>query len=377
MIRYMTAGESHGKGIMAILDGMPAGLKIDENFVNWELRRRMHGYGRGGRMAIESDTAEIMSGLHKGLTIGSPIGIFVRNKDHKIDELPPLKCPRPGHADLAGIQKYGFKDARSVLERASARETAGRVAAGAVAKIFLKEFGIRILSHVTMIGGVYADTKGLTFDDIRELSDVTRSEVRCADKKAEKAMCGEIDKARENGDTLGGTVEVIVDKVPPGLGSYTQWDRRIDGNLARAVMSIQAVKAVSIGSGIASSAKRGSEVHDPITYDKSEKIFSRSSNNSGGLEGGVTNGSEITIEIFMKPIATLTNPLESVDIDTKEKKEASTERSDVTAVSACGVVAEAVVALEITSSFLEKFGGDSIREIRSNYDSYLEYLRSI
>jgi len=369
MLRYMTAGESHGKGIVTIIDGVPASLTMDEGFINNELLRRMHGYGRGGRMRIEKDTAEIIAGCRGGKTIGSPIGILVRNKDYKIEELPSLTYPRPGHADLAGVQKFGFKDARDVLERASARETVGRVTAGAVAKLILREFGIRILSHVTMIGKVEADTEGFSFDEIIERTDIRDSLLRCADKNAEKLMCGEIDVAGEAGDTLGGSFEVMIEGVPPGLGSYAQWDMRLDGALGRAIMAIPAVKAVSIGGGLEDAGRPGSLVHDPISYDRKKKIFSRTSNNAGGLEGGVTNGEIVVIKGFMKPIATLRVPLGSVDINTKKEGVAATERSDVSAVSACGVVGEAVASIEIASAFIRKFGGDSIEEMQRNYQN--------
>jgi chorismate synthase len=362
---------------MAILDGVPAGVELDEKVVNNELLRRMHGYGRGGRMSIEQDTADIIAGCCRGRTIGSPVGILIGNKDHKIDELPEVKCPRPGHADLAGIQKYGFGGARDVLERASARETAARVAAGAVAKLILREFGMRVLSHVTAIGDIKADVEGLAFDEISKLTDIKKSELRCADKKAEKNMCTLIDEAKESGDTLGGVFEVIADGVPPGLGSYAQWDKRMDGALARSVMSIPAVKAVSIGNGVECAGRKGSGTHDAITYDNTEKTFFRQSNNAGGTEGGVTNGEPVVVKGFMKPIATLGNPLKSVDIDTKQEKTAATERADVCAVSACGVVAEAAVALEIASAFLDKFGGDSVAETRRNYETYREQLKEI
>jgi chorismate synthase len=373
----MTAGESHGKGLMAILDGIPAGLKMDEKFINKELARRMHGYGRGKRMSIEKDTVKVIAGCRKGVTIASPVGLVIENVDHKIDELPAVKCPRPGHADLAGIQKYGFTDARDVLERASARETAIRVAVGAVAKLMLKEFGIEVLSHVTMIGGVEARTEGLSFSQIAKRSDAATSSLRCADKKAEKLMRKEIDKAQKAGDTLGGSFEVMVEGLPPGLGSYRQWDRRLDGALARSVVSIPAVKAVSIGSGIECSARKGSQTHDAIRYDSAKKTFVRLSNNAGGLEGGVTNGALLIVKGFMKPIATLRDPLESVNIDSKKKSAAATERSDVAAVAACGVVAEAAVALEIASAFLEKFGGDSIKEIGRNYEGYKKQVKGM
>jgi chorismate synthase len=349
MLRYMTAGESHGKGLLSIIDGMPAGLKIDEKFINAELKRRMGGYGRGKRMSIEDDKAEMIAGCRKGTTIGSPIGIMVGNKDHTIDELPDVKCPRPGHADLAGLLKFGFKDARSVLERASARETAARVAAGAVAKLFLKEFKIEVSSNVTMVGQA----------------------------KDEKSIREEIDKAKEAGDTLGGSFEVVAEGVPAGLGSYAQWDRRLDGALARAVMSIPAVKAVSIGDGIESAGRKGSETHDAITYNAKTKGFERASNNAGGIEGGITNGSPVVVNGFMKPIATLREPLKSVDVDTKKEALAATERSDVSAVTACSVVAESSIALEIASAFLEKFGGDSLQQVRKNYEAYLESLKKM
>lgn len=377
MLRYISAGESHGKGLVAVLDGVPAGLKMDLEFINGELRRRMYGYGRGERMAIEDDTAEIMAGCRKGLTIGSPVGILIKNRDHKIDELPEVKNPRPGHADLAGIQKYGFKDARDVLERASARETASRVAAGAVAKLILKEFGIRILSHVTVVGDVRAEVEGLSFDQILKLTDEKKSQLRCADKDAEKKMREAIDKAANSGDTLGGAFEVVADGVPPGLGSYAQWDRRLDGALARAVMSIPAVKAVSIGNGLECAVKKGSEVHDAITYNAAEKAFERSSNNAGGMEGGVSNGEPVVVKGFMKPIATLGTPMKSVDIDTKKESPASTERADVSAIAACGVVAESGVALELASALLEKFGTDSIREALRSHNAYIKQLKEI
>ncbi|MBU0683675.1 MAG: chorismate synthase [Candidatus Omnitrophota bacterium] len=383
MLRYMTAGESHGKALIAIIDGVPAGLTIDEKAVKFiwdELHKRMSGYGRGARMAIETDcgkNVEILSGIRKGVTIGSPVAIELVNNDFKINDLPDVKCPRPGHADLAGMQKYNFKDARDVLERASARETAARVAVGAVIKLFLKEFGIRILSHVTMIGRVKARTGNLSFDEIASLTDPDTSPLRCADKNAEKKMCKEIDKAKAHGDTLGGAFEVVATGVPSGLGSYVQWDKRLDAELARLIVSIPAVKAVSIGEGIAVAANTGSETHDPIEYDMNEKIFKRTTNNAGGIEGGMTNGMPVIITGFMKPIATLKNPLKSVDIDSKKESTAATERSDVTAVAACGVVAESMAAFGIGAAFLDKFGGDSMREVQCNYGAYMEYLKKM
>ncbi len=374
MLRYMTAGESHGKAMMAVLDGVPAGLKMDPGFIDKELARRMVGYGRGKRMAIEKDKADIIAGCRKGRTIGSPVGLVVRNKDFRIDKLPDVISPRPGHADLGGILKHGFKDCRDVLERASARETVVRVAVGAVAKLILKEFAIRIVSHVTSIGKVEANVSDLVFDDIWRLSE--RSDLRCADKKAAARMRKEIDKAAKKGDTLGGVFEVIAEGVPPGLGSYAQWDRRLDGALARSVMAVPAVKAVSIGKGIECADLFGSMTHDVIRYNKSRKIFTRVTNNAGGLEGGVTNGSPVVVRGFMKPIATLGAPLESVNIKTKKRSAAATERADVTAVAACGVVAESAVAFEIASAFMEKFGGDSMLEINRNFKGYKDQLKA-
>jgi chorismate synthase len=376
MLRYMTAGESHGKGLLALIEGVPAGLKLDGRNIDSELKRRMKGYGRGKRMSIESDKAEIISGCRKGRTIGSPVGIFIRNRDFKIDSLPDVLDPRPGHADLAGVMKYSFTDARDVLERASARETASRVAAGAIARTFLGEFGIEILSHVLSVGKVEARSVNLSFNEIRKRT-ANFGKLNCADPKAEKLMCQEIDRAALKGDTLGGSFEVVVSEVPPGLGSYVQWDRRIDSALAGAIMSIQAVKAVSIGRGIESSGLAGSETHDAIVYDKKKKSFSRSSNNAGGIEGGVTNGEEVRLRAFMKPIATLSSPLDTVNLKTKKPSKASRERSDVCAVPACAVVAEAVTAIEIASAFMEKFGSDSISEIKRNYAGYLKALKKM
>lgn len=372
MLRLMTAGESHGKALVAILDGVPAGLEVDLESVNRDLSRRMSGYGRGERMNIEKDSADIIAGLRKGVTIGSPVGIIVRNKDHKIDELEDVTCPRPGHADLAGVEKFGFRDARSALERASARETAARVAAGSIAKLLLSEVGINVISHVDMIGEAKADVEGLLPAELFKRAEA--SDVRCADKKAEGLMIKKIDAAKEEGDTLGGSFEVIVTGVPAGLGSYTQWDRRIDGNLARAIVSIPAVKAVSIGTGVENAGLKGSEVHDAIGYDSKAKTYTRASNNAGGTEGGVTNGEDVRVKGYMKPIATLSSPLDSVDMITKKKAQASTERSDVCAVPACAVIAEAVVAIEIASSLLDKFGGDSVEEVKRNLEAYLKHL---
>ncbi|MCM8760908.1 MAG: chorismate synthase [Candidatus Omnitrophica bacterium] len=371
-MRYLTSGESHGKAMLAILDGVPAGLSVDEEMINAELSRRMLGYGRGKRMGIESDRVEIFSGIRRSVTIGSPIAMVVRNVDHSIDTLPAVLEPRPGHADLAGVLKYDLKDIRSVLERASARETVARVCVGAVCKRLLSEFGIKIASHVTMIGSVEASTGELGFNQIVTIAE--KSPVRCADPDASKLMCAEIEEAMKGKDTLGGVFEVIIKGVPPGLGSYAQWDRRLDGRLAFALVSIQAVKGVSFGIGFDAARRRGSMVHDEIFYDK-KRGFYRSTNNAGGIEGGVTNGEDIVIKAAMKPISTLRSPLSSVNIKTKKAVKASVERSDVCAVPAAGVIGEAVCAIEIANAMVEKFGADSLREMKRNYSGYIEQLK--
>jgi chorismate synthase len=372
MLRYLTGGESHGKCMLTILDGMPAGLAVDSKMVDRELSRRQAGYGRGGRMKIESDRVRILSGLRKGRTIGGPIAMEIANADHSIDRLAPVLNARPGHADLTGALKYGLKDMRSVLERASARDTVSRVACGAVAKMLLAEFGIRVLSHVTSIGDVEAATNGLSFGKILALAE--RSPVRCADPKAAKLMCEAIDAAAAAGDTLGGVFEVIVEGAPAGLGSYTQWDRRIDGELAKAVISIQAVKAVGFGLGFKAAALEGSCVHDGIFYDR-KNLFHRRTNNAGGIEGGMTNGEDIIIRAAMKPISTLMNPLPSVNIKTKKAARAAVERSDICAAPAAGVVGEAVCAIVIADAMTGKFGADSLEEMRRNYDGYMRAIR--
>jgi len=346
MLRFLTAGESHGEALVGILEGMPFGLKIDTGDINKDLKRRQEGYGRGVRMQIERDQVKILSGLMKGETIGSPIAILIENKDFSIDKLPAVENPRPGHADITGIFKYGFKDARCVLERASARETATRVGVGAICKILLAEFNINILSRVLMIGGI----------------------------KSEKLMKEKIDEAAKSKDTLGGIFEVMVKGAPPGLGSYVHWDRRLDAAIAQAIMSIPAVKAVEIGNAIECSAKLGSEVHDEIFYSKEKGIY-RNTNNAGGVEGGMSNGEDIITRGYMKPISTLMSGLNTIDIDTKKQVKASTERSDVCVVSAAGVVGEAVLAFVIARAFLEKFGGDSIAEIKRNYKGYIAGLK--
>jgi len=389
MLRYQTAGESHGQGLIAILSGLPAGLRIDFNFVNRELRRRQGGYGRGGRMKVESDTAQFLSGVRHGQTIGSPIAVLVANRDWEnwkealaVEDRPearakykPLSPPRPGHADLAGCLKYNFREARYVLERASARETAARVAVGAVAKLFLKSFGVEVASHVAALGQVALEGEPPPFENVLALQEREDPVLACVDPAVEARMKEEVDRAIENRDTVGGIFEVIARGVPPGLGSCAQWDERLDGQLAQAVMSIQAVKAVEIGSGIANAAAAGSSVHDEIGYDREHTHFTRKSNRAGGLEGGITNGEDVVVRGYLKPISTLRRPLESVDFESKETVKAAYERSDVCVVPAAGVVGEAMVALTLARAFLEKFGGDSMEETQRNFLAYQEQVR--
>lgn len=371
MLRFLTSGESHGKCLVAILEGMVAGVELEEKDIDFELARRQEGYGRGGRMTIEKDRVEILSGVRSHKTLGGPIALMIPNKDFKIHELPVVKRPRPGHADLVGVLKYGRGDVRDILERASARETTARVAVGAVCKVFLSEFGVDILSHVVSIGGVTADTRGLSFDEIKKES--AGSPMHCADKAATKRMIARVDEARNSKDTIGGIFEVIARGVPVGLGSFVHYDRRLSARLCAALASVQAVKGVEIGMGFKVSETLGKHVHDEIFHDK-RKGFYRNTNNAGGFEGGVTNGENLVLRAATKPYATLMSPLQSVNIDTKRKEAATVERSDVTAVPACGVVGEAMVAFELANSFLEKFGGDSLREIKRNYEGYKKQL---
>jgi chorismate synthase len=391
MLRFQTAGESHGQGLVAILSGLPAGLRVDFDYVNRELKRRQGGYGRGGRMKIESDTAQFLSGVRHGHTVGSPITILIENRDWAnwkeglaVEDTPgtrakykPLSPPRPGHADLAGCLKYNLPEARYVLERASARETAARVAAGALAKLFLREFGIEIASHVVALGRVRQPTDGapVPFEKVLALREREEMGLACVEPAVEARMKEEVDRAIAEGDTVGGTFEVIAHGVPPGLGSCAQWDERLDGLLAQAVMSIQAVKAVELGSGIENSAQTGSRVHDEIAYDRARSRFLRPSNRAGGLEGGISNGEDIVVRGYLKPISTLRRPLVSVDFQTKEPMKAAYERSDVCVVPAAGVVGEAMAALTLTRAFLEKFGGDSLEETRRNFLAYQEQVR--
>jgi chorismate synthase len=389
MLRFHTAGESHGQGLVAFISGLPAGLRVDLEYVNRELKRRQGGYGRGGRMKIESDHAQILSGVRHGETIGSPIAILLENRDWAnwqdalaVEDRPeakakykPLSPPRPGHADLAGCLKYNFRDARYILERASARETTSRVAVGALAKLFLKAFGIEVASHVVALGRVMLEKEDVSFEQVLALRDVEDIILSCVDPETEARMKAEVDEALKTRDSVGGVFEVIARRVPPGLGSCAQWDEKLDGQIAQALMSIQAVKAVEIGSGVANAAAFGSRVHDTIGYDRAASHFTRPTNRAGGLEGGITNGEDIIVRGFLKPISSLRQPLESVDLQTKEPVKAAYERSDVCVVPAAGVIGEAMLALALARAFLEKFGGDSILETRRNFDAYLEQVR--
>jgi len=366
-LRYFTAGESHGQCLIGVLEGLPAGLTIDPDAVNRDLARRQKGYGRGGRMKIEADQAEILSGVRLGETIGSPLAVMVRNRDFKINELPPVTKPRPGHADLAGVIKYDRQDARDILERSSARETTVRVAIGAVCKQLLAQVGIDVVGHIVSLGAVQAKMDGLTFQEIRTRSEA--SDVRCADPEAEKKMIEAVDEAKSHGDTLGGVFEIIAIGCPVGLGSHVQWDRKLDANLARALMSIQAIKGVEVGLGFEAARRFGSQVHDEILPGQ-EGVLSRASNNAGGFEGGMTNGQPVVVRAAMKPLSTLMKPMRSVDIQTGEEVKATVERSDVCATPAAAVIGEAVVAFELARALLDKFGGDSVRELKRNVDSY-------
>jgi len=391
MFRFYTAGESHGKGLVGFLEGLPAGLEIDSKVIDRQLYRRQLGYGRGGRMAIESDHVEILSGVRHGRTIGSPVSFVIANKDW-MNWLVPMSCepvpddadrrnvtrPRPGHADLPGALKYQTRDMRDILERASARETAARVAGGAFARILLEYFGVRIASHVLAVGkervsDVY---ELLSFDDITAVeNEAAEAYLRCADHETAARMISLIDEAAKTGDTLGGVVEIAAAGVPPGLGSHVQWDRRLDGQLAGAMMSIPSVKAVEIGDAVAGARKPGSQMHDAISYDAAEQRFRRETNRAGGMEGGISNGEELRVRIYLKPIPTLRRPLASVDVYSKQIFNAIVERGDICAVPAAGVVGEAMLALVLCSACLEKFGGDSIYETTENYGRFMERVR--
>jgi len=390
--RFTTAGESHGPALAALVEGLPAGVPVSAGDIDLELRRRQGGYGRGGRMRIESDRAEILSGVRHGQTLGSPVTLLIRNRDwaNWTDAMSPgpvenegddqamrrVYFPRPGHADLVGALKYDRTDARDILERASARETAARVAAGTLARRLLAEVGITVGSHVVSIGGIVAARVDELPDDLNAASDP--SPVRCLDPGAEGRMIDAIDEAKRAGDTLGGVVEVVARGVPAGLGSHVSWDRKLDGRLAGALMSIQAIKGVEIGLGFEAAMRPGSRVHDAIRLDDAVGRgggYGRAGNNAGGLEGGITTGQPLIVRAAMKPISTLMQPLDTVDLRTGERAEAVRERSDVCAVPAAGVVAEAMVAMVLADALLEKAGGDSLAEVRRNLDAYLERIR--
>lgn len=372
-VRFLTAGESHGPELTVIVEGLPAGLPLSEADINPQMARRKVGYGRSPRMKLEDDRAEILSGLMGGETIGAPITLRVENRDVRTDE-PPLTRPRPGHADLAGAMKYGFRDVRRALERASARETAARVAAGAVCRKMLAAVGISVFSHVTEIGPVVIGGRPDRWEDIAVVAE--GSDLRCVDADAETRMREAIEAARQKGDTLGGIFEVVALGVPPGLGSYAHWDRKLDGRLAQAVMSIHAVKGVEIGPGFEMARTPGSRAHDEICYAP-ERGFYRETNRAGGTEGGVTNGQPVVVRGAMKPLSTLMEPLLSVDLQTKQPSRGAVVRSDVCAVPAAGVVAEAMVAVVLADAFLEKFGGDAMEDIKAAYAAYLGRLQAI
>ena len=391
MIRFSTAGESHGEALISLISGVPAGVPVDLDFVNRELWRRQQGYGRGGRMKIETDKAHVLSGVRHGKTIGAPIAIEIVNRDWKNWEakLPvetgdpalhqAVASPRPGHADLAGALKYNFPDARYVLERASARETTSRVAAGAIAKQMLRTLGIEVLSHVIRVGKAELK-RAATWDEISALAAKEEVVLGCVDPAAEARMKEEVEEAARTGDTVGAIFEVVVHGVPAGVGTYVNWDERLDGQLALAMMSIQAVKAVEIGRGVVAAASFGSAVHDPLYYAEQQTSsptrFVRHQNNAGGIEGGVSNGEDIVVRGYLKPISTLRRPLESVRFDTREATSASYERSDICVAPAAGVVGEAMVALTLARMVQEKFGGDSVLELQRNFQGYIEQIRS-
>jgi chorismate synthase len=387
MLHFYTAGESHGQALLAFLSGLPAGVPIDIEFINRELHRRQLGYGRGGRQKIEKDRAEIFAGVRHGQTIGAPIALRIENRDWQnwekilaVEAYPEddstakkLVAPRPGHADLAGSQKFNFHDARYILERASARETAARVAAGALAKTLLRELGTEIASHTIQVGHTRIE-RAASWEEILAISNDMESPLRCVDAAAEENMKAEVDAVLKAGDTVGGVFEIVAHSVPVGLGSHAQWDEKLDGRIAQAVMSIQAVKGVEIGAGIMAAGSLGSEVQDEISYDKSAKKFARSSNRAGGLEGGITNGEDLVVRGYLKPISTLRRALRTADMVTKEPVQAAYERSDWCVVPAGAVAGEAMVALVLADAFLQKFGGDSLTEMRRNFEGYARQI---
>ena len=377
MLRYLTAGESHGKGILALVDGFPAGIKIDTDLIDAELRRRQGGYGRGNRQRIETDSAEILTGIWRGTSLGSPIALWVVNKDYKMERMEDLDSPRPGHGDLSGSIKYQGP-IRAILERASARETAGRVAAGALAKQILLPFGIQVFGYVAELGGVKIEPQPGTLEEQRKIRDA--SELYGLGTDSDEEIKALINRCQEEGDTLGGVLEVRVEEVPFGLGTHSQWDVKFDGRLAQAVMAVQAIKGVEIGLGFEASRRPGSKVHDPIKFDPSRVDshtlgFERPTNNAGGIEAGMTNSQPIVVRAAMKPISTLARPLESVNLKTKQPEEASYERSDVCAVPAASVVLENVVAFEVARAMVEQFGGNSIDQMRANWKTFHKMAR--
>jgi chorismate synthase len=397
MLRFVTAGESHGQALIAWISGMPAGVPVDLAFINRELHRRQLGFGRGGRQRIEKDQADILAGVRHGKTIGAPIAVRIENRDWKnwekalpveaLEEVEdssvsvegaksperPLTAPRPGHADLPGSLKFNLHDARYILERASARETAARVAAGSFAKLLLREFGVQILSHTIAVGHVKLE-RDAAWPEIVAICENLDSPLRCVDPETETRMKAEVDHVLRAGDSVGGIFEVIAHNVPPGLGTHVQWDEKLDAKIARAVMSIQAVKAVEFGTGVANATSYGSTVQDEIVYDAARKRFDHTSNRAGGLEGGITNGSDVVVRGYLKPISTLRRAMMTADLNTKEVIKAAYERSDVCVVPAGGVVGESMVAFELAAAFLEKFGGDSLGETRRNFDGYQKQL---
>ena len=387
MLKFYTAGESHGQALLAFVSGLPASLPVDLNFINHELHRRQLGYGRGGRQKIEKDRADIFAGVRHGQTIGAPIALRIENRDWANWEkiLPveataesagkerKLLAPRPGHADLAGSQKFNFHDARYVLERASARETAARVAAGAFAKLLLREFGMEIASHTIQVGHVRLE-RAANWEEIWAVSADLDSPLRCVDAATQEKMKAEVDAALKAGNTVGGIFEIVAHNVPVGLGSHAQWDEKLDGRLAQALMSVQAVKAVEIGAGVAAAGSYGSEVQDEIFYEKAARRFRRSTNRAGGLEGGITNGEDVVIRGYLKPISTLRQALQTADMVTKEPVSAAYERSDWCVVPAGAVAGEAMIALVLADAFLQKFGGDSLSEMRRNFDNYVRQI---
>ena len=386
MFRFETAGESHGECLLATLTGLPSGIPIAQDAINHELWRRQQGFGRGGRMKIETDRVSIVAGVRHGQTIGAPIGMVIANADWKnwTESLPvtpgdmslhkPVSRPRPGHADLSGAIKYNFPDARYILERASARETTARVAIGAIAKQYLAEFGIEILSHVIAVGPIRMP-RTATWEEIVELNRKSEVLLGCVDPEVEQQMKGFVDEAYRTGDTAGGIFEVVARGLPVGLGSHATWDSRLDGKLAQAIVSMQAVKGVEIGSAEEGASSFGSKVQDTIHYRKDEREFYRGNNRAGGIEGGMTNGEELRVRGFLKPISTLRRPLESVDLETREPSKAAYERSDVCVVPAAGVIGESMVAIVLAGAMLEKFGGDSLVEAKRNYEGYLQQVR--